>query len=154
MHKSPLEIFQTLTKPNPAVEVSCRVFPESNLAPFEPDAIFFVTAEILQQKLEGAHHVGDAQHPNKLELETQRALVRHAAQHGVGIRLNDDIWRRTSYALIDLFEEGSARMLVDGKRFGFSDVVREEWSDGSQRGGFLYKNVGGSVIFKRETWRS
>ena len=120
--------------------------------------MFSALAGELLEGLEAARPVGGATHPNALELEAQRALVRHAIHHGTRFKLQDDHWGRTGYVFVTLFEQGQATMDINGRNFRFSDVAKENWMEGTQpfasRGGFLYRDAGGVVLFRRRTWIS
>jgi hypothetical protein len=120
--------------------------------------VFFTTAQELLQALEGARHVGDSEHPNKLELEAQRSLLRHAIRNRVKFRLHDDQWGRTGYVLLSLFEKDKATMKLDSRTYRFSELTKEEWREGTDplgsRGGFLYRESSGLVVYKRWTWKS
>ncbi len=139
--------------PNEPLEVSCSV--ESGVS---PEPVFFTTAQDLLRGLEGARHIGDSSHPNKFELEAQRALLRHAIRNRVEFRLHDDHWGRTGYVLLSLFEEGKATMQINGKTYRFSELTKEDWREGTDplasHGGFLYRDSAGVVIYKKWTWIS
>jgi hypothetical protein len=125
---------------------------------FNPEPVFSASAQDLLEGLEATRSIGGATHPNKLELEAQRALVRHAIRNHVPFKLHDDHWGRTGYVLIGLFERGKATMEVDGRSYRFSDVTKEDWREGTHplasQGGFLYRDSAGAVLFKRWTWIS
>ena len=143
-------------RPDPplAFEVSCSVrgYRTSRVT-------FYASAQDLLEVLDQTRHFGDSSHPNKFELEAQRALLRHVVRHRVdGFALHDDHWGRTSSVLERLFEQNKAYMEADGKRFTFAELTKEEWSDVTAplagEGGFLYRDARGTVIFKQMTWVS
>lgn len=115
-----------------------------------------VAAVDLLAQLEHTEHMGGDSHVNKLELETQRALLRHAIRHQVSFRLHDDHWGRTRWALLQLFEEGKASMQVGEKQFHIAELTKGKWATGTHpmalRGGYEYKDFSDKVIFKVETW--
>lgn len=139
--------------PKAPLQLTCSVRSDVN-----PEPLFSALAQDILVGLEAAQPIGDASHPNTLELEAQRALVRHAIRHGVPFKLHDDHWRRTGYVLVELFDRGKATMEVEGKRFRVSDVTKEDWREGTHPmrscGGFLYRDSSGIVLFKRWTWKS
>jgi hypothetical protein len=135
------------------VEVSCSICLQVG-----PEPVLFTSAQDLLKQLEATRHFGDSTHPNRLELDAQKALLRHAIRHLVNFRLNDDHWARTSFALLDLFEQGKAIMQIETTKFTFSDICKEEWQDVVGPlcgcGGFLYRDPTGKVICKIQTWIS
>jgi hypothetical protein len=139
--------------PKPPVNVRCRLSAETG-----PEVVFLSTAQDLLQQLERMGHVGGPTHPNRLEVEAQCALLRHAMQHRAVFLLNDDHWGRTGYAALALFERSEATVTIDGADYSFSELTKEEWEEGmgplSGHGGFLYRNNDGVVVYKRSTWRS
>lgn len=139
--------------PNEPVQVSCSL--DSGV---DTTVLFLATAQDLLRVLEETRHIGDSSHPNRLELEAQRAILAHAIRHHVEFRLHDDHWGKTSYAFVVLFEDGKASMESCGTPYQFSDLTKEDWRVGSDplasHGGFLYRNALGNVIFKMFTWIS
>lgn len=139
--------------PNKPLTVSCEIEASGGSR-----MVFFAIAQELLRRLEGVRHVGDDSHPNKIELEAQRALLRHAIRYHVKIRLNDDHWAQTSSLLTRLFEEGLATMQIGDRGYRFSEITKEEWREGTQplamNGGFLYRDVNGNEIYRRMTWIS
>jgi hypothetical protein len=139
--------------PPTAVKASC--FVSSSLG---TDVLFITCAQDLLTILEGTRHIGDSSHPNKVELDAQRALLRHAIRHRVDFHLHDDHWGRTGFALVRMFEDGSATLRVDGKDYHWADVIKEEWSDVRGplvgEGGFLYRDLAETMIYKTMTWVS
>lgn len=132
------------------VDISCSVRSD-----VRPDPVFFAKAQDVLQRLDAVRHTGDSMHPTKFELEAQKALLRHAIQYGVTFQLNDDHWGRTGYLLLTLFEVGKASMEIDGKRFHFAELIKEDWWVSDEQlgghGGFLYRDSDGNVIYKRGT---
>jgi len=140
--------------PTQPLEISCNVSHQAG-----PPVTFRTTTQDLLEALNQTRHFGDSSHPNKFELEAQRALLRHVVRHRVNsFALHDDHWGRTSGVLERLFEQNKASMEADGKRFTFAELTKEEWSDVihplAGEGGFLYRDASGTVIFKQMTWVS
>jgi len=139
--------------PNAPLEALCKI--DSMV---EPPPILITTAQQLLAALEKTTPIGDSRHPNRLELETQRALLRHAIRHRAVFRLNDDHWGRTKYAALALFEAGEAEMEIGDSCYRFKDLTKIDWQevDGPLcgEGGFEYRNSEGVVIFKAMTWVS
>lgn len=135
------------------LEVSCEV---SSMVP--PNPVIFTTAQALLAVLDETGHIGDSKHPNKYELEAQRALLRHAIRHRAVFRLKDDHWGRTGWALLDLFERGEGHMELDGITYKFESVKKTEWKEGddalAMQGGFTYSTEDGRLLFKAMTWVS
>ena len=133
--------------------MSCIVDSEFSIKPE-----FRLLAQDLLSALETTPHVGDLSHPNRYELEAQRALLRHAIMHHVDWRLNDDHWGKTGFAILSLFEQGHATMNFNGSFYKFKYLVKKNWSDISGpragEGGFLYCTQNAEVIFKIMTWVS
>jgi hypothetical protein len=123
-----------------------------------PRPVLITTAQQLLAALEDTRHFGDSKHPNRLELETQRALLRHAIRFRAEFRLNDDHWGRTSGVLLRLFESGDAMMQVGDATHAFRDLTKVEWSDVVGplvgEGGFEYRTASSQTIFKTMTWVS
>lgn len=140
-------------KPKQPPFVSCVV--DSSL-PENPQ--FRLNPEDLLSELESTRHIGNSSHPNKFELEAQKALLRHAIRHRLDWKINDDHWGRTGYAILRLFELGRATMLYGGAEYQFRDIVKEEWRNVSGplcgEGGFLYRTKDGTEIFRIMTWVS
>lgn len=122
------------------------------------DVTVQTTAQALLAELEKIRHIGDSMHPNKFEMDAQKALLRHAIRHRIEIRLHDDHWGRTMWALLKLFEEGQAQLLLGDSTYGFSDLIKEDWKEGTKplmsHGGILYRNEMGEVLFKTMSWIS
>jgi hypothetical protein len=139
--------------PNAPLEVTCEV---SSLV--GPAPLFIVSAQKLLAVLEETRHIGDSVHPNRLELEAQRALLRHAIRHRAKFHLRDDHWGRTGFALLKMFEAGDAEIEVGGKRFRFENLTKVDWREGTHplasHGGFEYHAFSGEMIFKITTWVS
>jgi hypothetical protein len=127
------------------------------LVPYDEVTFAMPAPEFLKQ-LEKTKHTGGADHPNRLELEAQRALIRHAIENKLNRRLNDDLWHETSGAAAQLFEMGVGLLLTPDQAFKFSDLKKKKWTEGTeplmQRGGFLYKTSDGTEIYSRLTWMS
>lgn len=119
---------------------------------------FRIPPQELLTELENTRWIGDSSHPNKFELEAQRALLRHAIRHHLDWRLNDDHWGRTGFAILRLFEKGHGTMLIDGNEYQFVDIVKDEWSDVQGplcgEGGFSYRTKDGTELFRIMTWVS
>ena len=133
--------------------VSCAVSSHLDVSP-----TFVLECQELLNLLETTRHMGDSSHPNRIELEAQRALLRHAIRHKIDWRLNDDHWGRTGYAILSLFERGKATMRYEGSQYSFADILKDEWSDVHGplcgTGGFLYRTPVGVTLFKISTWVS
>lgn len=138
---------------NVPITVSCEI---SSM--LRSDVVVSALAQDLLAMLEETRHIGDSKHPNKLELEAQKGLLRHCIRVKVGFRLHDDHWGRTGWALLRLFEQGKASLGVDDFSFQFSEMVKEEWQEGddslAMQGGFSYKTSDGDAVFKVMTWHS
>jgi hypothetical protein len=97
-------------------------------------------------------------HPNKFELEAQRALLRHAIRHRAEFRLQDDHWGRTMWALLKLFEQNEAQIVSGDRCYTIADVEKENWREGTDpmmsHGGILYRDQMGKVIYKTMSWIS
>ena len=125
----------------------------------DPASVFHIPALALLQGLEKTSHVGGSEHPNRYELEAQRALVRHVAEvPRTSIRLHDDNWQRTGFVVLDLFENGEGTLEVRGRKYAYAELRKEEWQEGAgplaNHGGFLYRTSTGDIIFKIKTWVS
>ena len=144
-----------LPDPNRPLEVTCSI-----RSMVEPGPLVSATAQHLLEALAKTKPVGDASHPNHQELEAQRALLRHAiTKRPRNFRLHDDHWHRTGHALLRLFEEGRATMLLHDHRYLFPDVVKAEWQEEGTdslavHGGFTYSAKDGTLLFKTVTWHS
>jgi len=135
-------------------KVSCSV---SSLV--DPDPTFHVLASALLKGLEKTRHIGDAKHPNRFELDAQRALVRHVTENPrSSIRFHDDNWQRTGFVILDLFEQGEGKLEARGRKYAFAELRKEDWREEpgplAGHGGFLYRTETGDVIFKIQTWVS
>lgn len=141
------------SRPGEPIPVSCVV---DSLA--YPDPTFHTTAQVLLDELENTAHSGDDEHPNRYEMEAQRALLRHAISQCAVIQLHEDHWDKTKWALVELFEKGEAEIEQEGRRYSFSDIEKEKWAvhgnAKTQRGGIQYKNKEGENIFVAMTWMS
>lgn len=123
-----------------------------------PRPVLITTAQQLLAALENTRHFGDSKHPNRLELEAQRALLRHSIRHRAEFRLNDDHWGCTGGVLLKLFENGDATMQVGDATYAFRDLTKAEWQEGTHplasEGGFEYRTADRHIIFKTMTWVS
>ncbi|MBK1829523.1 hypothetical protein JIN77_02200 [Verrucomicrobiaceae bacterium R5-34] len=143
----------TRPDPNAPIEMSCEI---SSMV--EPNPVVHLIAQDLLPVLEDTRHIGDSMHPNKLEMEAQRALVRHSIRHHAPFRLNNDHWGRTGWAFLRLFEEGKGQIELGGVRYGFSELTKADWQEGddplAMQGGFTYASPEGAIVFKTMTWNS
>ena len=139
--------------PNEPLKVSCSI--DSGI---DSSITVVTTAQKLLKVLDETRHIGDSKHPNKFELEAQRALLRHAIRNRAEFRLNDDHWGRTKWALLTIFDEGEAEFECGDARYKISDVKKEDWREGDEpmmsHGGILYRNSSGDVIYKTMSWVS
>lgn len=139
--------------PNEPLQVSCTL--DSGVG---GEVVLETTAQDLLKLLDETRHIGDSSHPNRLELEAQRSLLRHAIRNRVKIRLQDDHWGRTGIALVRLFEDGKATIQSCGNTLQFANLVKENWRFGTNplgsHGGFLYRDPSGNIVFKTVTWIS
>lgn len=136
-----------------SILITCRLHSDSGEA-----LELNLPAGVLLEKLNSIPHVGGAEHANRYELEAQRALIRHALQHRLPWTLRDDHWGRTGYACLELFEQNQGTLVVADRSFAFAELRKEDWREGTasraSRGGFLYRDAAGVVLFKRRTWIS
>lgn len=145
----------TQKRPDPMepVSVSCEISSKLTCRP-----VIHTSAQVLLELLEQTRHIGDSMHPNKFELEAQKALLKHCIRVRAEFRLHDDHWGRTGWALLSLFEQGRATLEYEQKRYQFSDVTKAEWQEGDDplgmQGGFSYISEDGATIFKTMTWIS
>ncbi len=139
--------------PNAPVVLSCEI---SSM--FDVNPVIFVVAQDLLPILEETRHIGDSNHPNKFEMEAQRALVKHVIRHNVNFRLNNDHWGRTGWAFVKLFENGKGEIEFSGKRYRFDQLRKEDWQEGhdslAMQGGFTYSSNDGQILFRTITWNS
>lgn len=145
----------TRKSPSPKVPVivSCEISSK-----FTPQLVIFTEAQVLLEVLDQTRHIGDSRHPNKFEIEAQRALLRHFIRVNHDLRLHDDHWGRTGWALLSLFEQGRATIEFEKHRYEFSKVTKVEWQEGDHplgmEGGFSYVTSEGTTIFKTTSWIS
>lgn len=139
--------------PKGGVIVSCEISSK-----FTPRLVIFAEAQALLEVLNETRHIGDSGHPNKFEIEAQRALLRHFIRVHHDFRLHDDHWGRTGWALLSLFEQGRATIELGQHGYQFSEVTKVEWQEGDHplgmQGGFSYLAPNGEIIFKTMTWIS
>ncbi len=135
------------------VSVSCEVSSK-----YSGRTVIHTSAQVLLAELEETRHIGDSMHPNKFELEAQRALLRHFIRVHHDFRLHVDHWGRTGWALLKLFEQGRATLECEQARYQFSDLTKTEWQEGDHplgmQGGFSYLDENGTIVFKTMTWIS
>jgi hypothetical protein len=118
---------------------------------------FAIPAAHFLAALEGAKGIGGPNHPNAVELEAQRALIRHAISILINRKLNDDLWQTTSEVAARVFEGGIGVVLSSDGEFRFADINRTRWEIGSglmASGGFAYVTTDGREIYRRQTWMS
>ena len=139
--------------PKEPVSVSCEISTK-----YTGRSVIYTSAQTLLEALEETRHIGDSMHPNKFELEAQRALLRHCIRVRAEFRLHDDHWGRTGWALLSLFEQGRATLECEQGHFQFSDLTKTEWQNGDHplgmEGGFSYIAGDGTIVFKTMTWIS
>ncbi len=127
----------------------CRSVPTLILLDSE-GITFAIPAEPLLAALETTKGIGGPGHPNAVELEAQRALIRHALSVPVNRKLNDDHWGRTSEVAGRLFESGIGKILTADAEFRFTDIKRRLWRAGREpqmsRGGYVYLTADGREI--------
>jgi len=146
---------ETPKRPDPKkpAKVSCII--NSGI---ESNITIVTSAQNLLEVLDETRHIGDSKHANKYELEAQRALLRHAIRYRTEMRLHDDHWGRTKWALLKLFDQGEAEFECGDARYRISDISKEDWREGDKplmsHGGILYRNSSGDVVYKTISWIS
>lgn len=135
------------------VIVSCEISSK-----FTPRLAILAEAKALLEVLDQGRHIGDSSHPNKFEMEAQKALLRYFIRVQHDFRLHNDHWGRTGWALLSLFEQDKATIELGQHRYRFSEVTKVEWEEGDDplgmEGGFSYITSEGETIFKTTTWIS
>ena len=119
---------------------------------------FALPADKFLAALEAASGMGGPTHPNKAELEAQRALIRHAISIPLNRKLHDDLWNTTSEVAARLFEAGTGTLLTPDVEYRFDEINRTCWEAGGdpfmRRGGYVYSTRDGQEILRRQTWLS